>query len=307
MPQEINQKQLDEDKLLIDAFINSLWMENGLSKNTLDAYRRDLAVYAHWTAQGYGNNFIFSAKDDLYRFLSVRVNEGIKPRSIARWLSSMRRLYRYLLRENYIEMDPTEFLELPKLGHSLPVTLSEKEVEKLLEAPDITDPLGFRDKAMLELLYATGLRVTELVGLPFMSLSLAQGIVRVTGKGNKDRLIPFGEEASYWLNEYIKTMRPDILNGRTCNFLFVTKRGNLMTRQAFWYIIKKYALIAGIKTHLSPHVLRHAFATHLLNHGADLRVVQLLLGHSDLSTTQIYTHVAKQRLQKLHAQHHPRG
>jgi integrase/recombinase XerD len=307
MPEEINQKQLDEDNLLIDEFINGLWMENGLSQNTLDAYRRDLAVYANWTAQGYGHSFIYSAKDDLYRFLSVRVDAGIKPRSIARWLSSMRRLYRYLLRENYIEMDPSEFIDLPKLGHSLPVSLSEKEVEKLLEAPDITDPIGFRDKAMLELLYATGLRVTELVSLPFMSLSLAQGIVRVTGKGNKDRLVPFGEEASYWLSEYIKTMRPDILNGKTCNSLFVTKRGNFMTRQAFWYIIKKYALIAGIKTHLSPHVLRHAFATHLLNHGADLRIVQLLLGHSDLSTTQIYTHVAKQRLQNLHAQHHPRG
>jgi len=303
----LNQQQFEQDQALINIFINALWLENGLSKHTLEAYRRDLSAYASWTAQGHAGSFIDCGKDDLYHFLSIRVNEGIKPRSIARWLSSIRRFYRYLLRENKIDIDPSEFIESPKLGHSLPVSLSENDVDRLLDAPDLNDVIGFRDKAMLELLYATGLRVSELVTLPFMSLSLNQGIVRVVGKGDKERLVPFGEEASSWLSDYIKTIRTDILNGRTCNFLFVTKRGNHMTRQAFWYIIKKYALIAGIKTHLSPHVLRHAFATHLLNHGADLRVVQLLLGHSDLSTTQIYTHIAKQRLQNLHTQHHPRG
>ncbi len=303
----MNELQYQEDKQLIDKFVNSLWLENGLSQHTLDAYSRDLSSYANWAAQGHASDFTGSSKDDLYNFLSCRINNGIKPRSIARWLSSIRRFYAYLLRENRIEIDPSEFLESPKLGHSLPVSLSEKEVEKLLDTPDLNDVLGFRDKAMLELLYATGLRVTELVSLPFTSMSLNQGIVRVTGKGNKERLVPFGDEASFWLSDYINTIRPDILNGRVCNYLFVTRRGNYMTRQAFWYIIKKYALLADIKTQLSPHVLRHAFATHLLNHGADLRVVQLLLGHSDLSTTQIYTHIAKQRLQSLHALHHPRG
>jgi integrase/recombinase XerD len=303
----MNEQQFEEDKELINKFVNSLWLENGLSQHTLEAYRSDLSGYANWAAQGNAGCFIGASKDHLYNFLIYRVNGGIKPRSIARWLSSIRRFYRYLLRENMLEVDPSEFIESPKLGHSLPVSLSEKEVDRLLDAPDINDAIGFRDKAMLELLYATGLRVSELVSLPFLSLSLNQGIVRVTGKGNKERLVPFGEEASSWLDDYINTIRPDILNGRTCNYLFVTRRGNFMTRQAFWYIIKKYALLANIKNHLSPHVLRHAFATHLLNHGADLRVVQLLLGHSDLSTTQIYTHIAKQRLQSLHAQHHPRG
>ncbi|MFK5984332.1 MAG: site-specific tyrosine recombinase XerD [Pseudomonadota bacterium] len=303
----MNEQQLEIDILLIDKFINSLWLENGLSQNTLDAYKRDLQSYAKWAASGHGSDFIHCNRDQLYRFLTLRINQQIKPRSIARWLSSVRRFFCYLQRENLIYENPSEFIESPKLGHSLPVSLSEQDVERLLDAPDVNDVLGFRDKAMLELLYATGLRVSELVMLPFMSLSLNQGIVRVVGKGSKERLVPFGEMASMWLSDYIKTIRPDILNGRTCNSLFVTKRGNFMTRQAFWYIIKKYAPIAGIKTHLSPHVLRHAFATHLLNHGADLRVVQLLLGHSDLSTTQIYTHIAKQRLQTLHAQHHPRG
>ncbi len=303
----MNQQHLAADKQLIDQFINSLWLENGLSQHTLEAYRRDLSLYSKWAAEGNASQLVACSKEDLYQYLTLRVNDKIKPRSIARWLSSIRRFFTYLQRENIILEDPSEFIESPKLGYSLPVSLSENDVDKLLDAPDLNDVIGFRDKAMLELLYATGLRVSELVGLPIMSLSINQGIVRIIGKGNKERLVPFGEEASSWLSEYIKNIRPDILNGKQCAFLFVTKRGSSMTRQAFWYIIKKYSLIAGIKTHLSPHVLRHAFATHLLNHGADLRVVQLLLGHSDLSTTQIYTHIAQQRLQSLHAQHHPRG
>jgi len=302
-----NKQQLDADEALIEQFTDSLWMENGLSQNTLSAYRQDLLGLAKWSAAGNAKTLDSLQRNELYRYMSLRVTEGSKSRSIARWLSSVRRFYQYLLRENILKDDPSALLESPKLGRALPSTLSESEVENLLSCPDTDELLGFRDRSMLELLYATGLRVSELVEMDLVALSLSHGVVRVIGKGNKERLVPMGEEAVYWLQEYIQKVRPNILNSRQTNKLFVTKRGDGMTRQAFWYIIKKYALAAGIKTKLSPHVLRHAFATHLLNHGADLRVVQMLLGHTDLSTTQIYTHIARQRLKSLHAEHHPRG
>lgn len=296
-----------QDKAMIEQFVNRIWLEDGLSPQTISAYRTDLLGLSDWAFQS--NLPIISQlnREHLYAYLAYRSEHKISARSMARWLSTVRRFYRYLLREKLIDSDPTALLESPKIGHQLPITMSELEVNKLLESPDIGCVLGLRDKAMLELLYATGLRVSELVGLDFFSISLSQGVIRVTGKGDKERLVPFGEQATEWLEKYLKFSRPDILHQRQSNKLFVTKRGGGMTRQAFWYIIKKYAFKAEIKITLSPHVLRHAFASHLLNHGADLRVVQLLLGHSDLSTTQIYTHVAKQRLQDLHAQHHPRG
>jgi integrase/recombinase XerD len=232
---------------------------------------------------------------------------GIKARSTARLLSTVRRFYQYLVRENRLVEDPSSLLESPKLGKPLPKTLSESQVETLLNAPDIDDPLGLRDRAMLELIYATGLRVSELVTLDLTGLSLQQGIVRVIGKGSKERLVPMGEEALSWITTYLKNARGILLGAHVSDKVFVTRRGGGMTRQTFWHIIKRYAERAGIRVTLSPHVLRHAFATHLLNHGADLRVVQMLLGHSDLSTTQIYTHIARERLKELHAQHHPRG
>jgi len=303
----INQQQLTEDEALIERFTDSLWMENGLSQHTLNAYRQDLMGLAKWTAEGNAKSLEQLQKNDLYRYISLRVANGSKARSIARWLSTIRRFYQFLLREMVIKDDPSALLESPKLGRSLPATLSEADVENLLDSPNTDDSLGFRDRCMLELLYATGLRVSELVELELLSVSLSHGVVRVIGKGNKERLVPMGEEAITWLQEYVRKIRPDILNSRQSSKLFVTKRGSGMTRQAFWYIIKKYAQLAGLRNQLSPHVLRHAFATHLLNHGADLRVVQMLLGHSDLSTTQIYTHIAHQRLKSLHAEHHPRG
>jgi len=303
----INKQQLELDEALIERFIDSLWMENGLSQHTLSAYRQDLMGLSKWTAAGNAETLESLQKNDLYRYMTLRVSQGTKSRSIARWLSTVRRFYQYLVREMILKDDPSALLESPKLGRALPTSLSETEVEDLLNSPNTDDSLGFRDRCMLELLYATGLRVSELVEMDLVSLSLSHGVVRVIGKGSKERLVPMGEEAIVWLQDYIKKIRPDILNGRQTNKLFVTKRGDGMTRQAFWYIIKKYAQIAGIRTKLSPHVLRHAFATHLLNHGADLRVVQMLLGHTDLSTTQIYTHIARQRLKSLHAEHHPRG
>ena len=233
---------------------------------------------------------------------------GLTARSTARTLSSVRSFYRYLLRENKVVIDPTLQIDNPKMGRKLPDTLSEQEVEQLLEAPDVETPLGLRDRTMLEFLYAAGLRVSELVNLKITEINLRQGVLRVTGKGSKERLVPIGEEALRWLNGFVKDSRPSLLKGVTASdVVFPSNRGGCMTRQAFWYRVKLHAQTAGIRTHLSPHTLRHAFATHLLNHGADLRVVQLLLGHSDLSTTQIYTHVAKHRLKSLHKQHHPRG
>lgn len=289
----------------LDSFIDHLWLEDGLSKNTLESYRLDLTTFALWLAKQ-SKQLVTVDQADIQQYLAVKFPLS-KPRSIGRLIASMRRFYRYLLRENKISKDPTLQIESPKLPRSLPKSLNEEEVVALLNAPNIAEPAGLRDRAMLELLYACGLRVSELVGVKATEVSINEGVVRVTGKGSKTRLVPMGEEAADWLSRYIKEARSAILQKRLCDALFVTNRGEAMTRQAFWYLIKRYALIAGITKHMSPHVLRHAFATHLLNHGADLRVVQMLLGHSDISTTQIYTHVARERLKQLHSMHHPRG
>lgn len=290
----------------IERFTDALWMEHGLSKNTLAAYRNDLAGLAIWLAAR-GRELRSARRQDLLAYLSERVTDGARPRTTARLVSSMRRYYRFLIREGSLQEDPSVRIETPRIGRPLPDTLSESEVEALLDAPETADPLGLRDRAMLELLYACGLRVSELVGLTSDQVNLTQGVVRLMGKGNKERLVPLGEEAVDWLQRYIDEGRLELAADSSARQLFITRRGTGMTRQAFWYRIRHYAVISGINKHLSPHTLRHAFATHLLNHGADLRVVQMLLGHSDLSTTQIYTHVARERLKELHAQHHPRG
>ncbi len=294
------------DAALIELFLDSLWVERGASDHTLTAYGSDLRALALSLAQK-GGTLQSAARDDLLDYLARRVQQGAKPRTTARLLSSQRRFYRYLLREGRIQADPTARIDAPKLGRPLPKSLTEEDVEMLLAAPDIAEPLGLRDRAMLELLYASGLRVSELVGLKLGEVSLTQGVVRIFGKGGKERLVPMGEECLEWLQRYLDEARPVLLAGRVADVVFVTRRAAAMTRQAFWYLIKRYARQAGISTTLSPHTLRHAFATHLLNHGADLRVLQMLLGHGDLSTTQIYTHVARERLKSLHAIHHPRG
>lgn len=288
----------------IDLFLDSLWVEAGLSDNTLAAYGSDLKIFSKWLNK---KTVVEAEERDIALFLASRYKQGIGSRSSARILSSLRRFYGYLHRENTIEVDPTVLIEAPHIGRFLPESLSEIDVESLLESPDPANALGCRDKAMFELLYATGLRVSELIRLKFEQVNFRQGFVKVVGKGKKERLVPVGEQAMEWLEQYMKEARTEILASNQCDYLFVTKRGADMTRQAFWYIIKRYAKKAGIKKHLSPHTLRHAFATHLLNHGADLRVVQLLLGHSDLSTTQIYTHIAQERLKSMHAKFHPRG
>jgi integrase/recombinase XerD len=291
---------------LIARFLDAVWMERGLSSNTLAAYRADLVALARWlTARHVA--LPRTGRADLMDFIAARVHGGARPRSTARQLSSFRRFFRYLIREGLITEDPTAQIAMPKIGRSLPRSLSESEVEALLAAPAVADPLGHRDRTMLEVLYATGLRVSELVHLKLGQVNLNQGVIRVLGKGNRERLIPLGEEAVRWLRTFIESGRTDILLDRSTDFLFPTRRGDRMTRQAFWHIIKRYARKASVDRDLSPHTLRHAFATHLLNHGADLRVVQMLLGHSDLSTTQIYTHVARERLKELHSGHHPRG
>ncbi|MEY3106945.1 MAG: site-specific tyrosine recombinase XerD [Pseudomonadota bacterium] len=289
---------------LIDQFLDAVWVEHGLSKNTLSAYNSDLRIFAKWLST---KSLLDVDKADLSKFLASRYEAGIGNRSTARILSSLRRFYGYYIRENDILSDPTLLIESPHIGRTLPVSLSELDVELLLSAPEVSNTNGFRDKTMLEMLYATGLRVSELVGLKFEQISFRQGVVRIIGKGNKERLVPVGEEAMSWLEAYMNQARKTILGGRQCDYLFVTNRGDCMTRQAFWHIIKRHAKKAGISKELSPHTLRHAFATHLLNHGADLRVVQLLLGHSDLSTTQIYTHIARERLKEIHSKFHPRG
>jgi len=291
---------------LLDTFIDRLWLEEGLSRNTLESYRRDLSQFAGWLDQYAGKSLLEVERVDLERYLAVRFPQ-VKPRSVARLVASLRRFYRMMVRDGQLAHDPTLQLASPKLPRSLPKSLSEEEVEHLLEAPDTEQPIGLRDRAMLETLYATGLRVSELVTLKVSEVSLDMGVVRVMGKGSKERLVPLGEEALDWIRRYLAEARPMILERRLSESLFVTQRGQAMTRQAFWYLIKRYARQAGILKPLSPHVMRHAFATHLLNHGADLRVVQMLLGHADISTTQIYTHVARERLKQLHAIHHPRG
>lgn len=295
--------QIETDAL--DTFIDHLWLEDGLSKNTLESYRADLSQFSVWLSNQ-KIALLSASQANIQQYLAVKFPQS-KPRSIGRLVASLRRFYRYCLREHLIAEDPTLQIESPKLPRSLPKSLNEQEVEDLLDAPDINQPIGLRDRAMLELLYASGLRVSELVNIQVNEVSTQDGVVRVTGKGSKTRLVPMGEEAADWIVRYLKISRPEILQNKMSDALFVTTRAGAMTRQAFWYLIKRYALQAGIDKPMSPHVLRHAFATHLLNHGADLRVVQMLLGHSDISTTQIYTHVARERLKKLHSDHHPRG
>ena len=292
---------------LIDEFCDALWLEDGLSRNTLDAYRRDLAQFIQWLAEQRGKDLMAADHGDLQSYLAHQFQKKTRATSAARLLSSLKRIYRWLLRQNRIKVDPTLNIEAPKLPRTLPKSLTEADVESLLAAPDIATPRGERDRAMVEVLYASGLRVSELVTLKLSQVSQDMGVVRVLGKGSKERLVPLGEEALARVKRYVAVARPALLSGQASDDLFVTAHGGAMTRQSFWQIIKRYALQAGLKASISPHVLRHAFATHLLNHGADLRVVQLLLGHSDISTTQIYTHVARERLKQLHAAHHPRG
>ncbi|OOF39994.1 site-specific tyrosine recombinase XerD [Rodentibacter rarus] len=292
---------------LVDLFLNEYWIEKGLSENTVQSYRLDLTALCDWLDK---NNLSLETLDaiDLQGFLGERVEQGYKATSTARMLSAMRKLFQYLYREKYRTDDPTAILSSPKLPTRLPKYLSEQQVSDLLNTPDVDIPLELRDKAMLELLYATGLRVTELVSLTIENMSVQQGVVRVIGKGNKERIVPMGEEAAYWIRQFMLYGRPMLLNGQSSDIVFPSQRAQQMTRQTFWHRVKHYAILANIDGDtLSPHVLRHAFATHLVNHGADLRVVQMLLGHSDLSTTQIYTHVAKERLKRLHERFHPRG
>ncbi|MFQ3218399.1 MAG: integrase/recombinase XerD [Paraglaciecola sp.] len=291
----------------IEQFLDGIWLEKGLSDNTLSAYRSDLSQFSRFANKQSSQWLITTVRSEEIEFyLAHRYDLGLSERSTARFLSSLRRFCAYLLQQGIRQDDPVSVLQNPKLKQSLPKIISEQQVDDLLNAPVIEDPIGLRDKAMLEVLYATGLRVTELISLRIDQLSVAQGVVRVIGKGNKERLVPLGEEALDWLGIYLKQGRSLLLKTET-DVLFPSSRGSMMTRQTFWHRIKVYAAMAAINVDLSPHTLRHAFATHLLNHGADLRVVQMLLGHSDLSTTQIYTHVATQRLQELVARHHPRG
>lgn len=290
----------------LERFLDALWLEHGLSENTLKAYRGDLeALNAYLSEHEVG--LVAAQPHHLHAFLHTMFQRNASARTVARCLSAQRRFYRYLLRENRIAQDPTAEIAAPQLGRSLPASLTERQVEDLLCAPDTGTALGLRDRTMLEMFYATGLRVSELVNLRINELDAITGVVRVMGKGGKERLVPLGESALDYLQHYLNQARVDLLRGKKSDALFVTRRAGAMTRQACWQMIKRYGLIAGIRTPLSPHTMRHAFATHLLNHGADLRSVQMLLGHADLSTTQIYTHVAQERLKKLHAEHHPRG
>ena len=294
------------DEAVIEAFVDGVWTERGLRPNTLAAYRSDLGTLSGWLRRR-ERRLLEVARADLLDYLAWQSRKGAKARSTARQLSCLRQFYRHAVRESWIDSDPSANIDSPRLGRPLPKSITETEVEALLAAPDLESPEGLRDRAMLEVLYAAGLRVSELVGLRPEEVSLGQGLVRIFGKGGKERLVPLGDEAALWLQRFVREARPEILGERPCNELFPTRRGAGMTRQAFWYVIKRHAQQAGIQRHLSPHTLRHAFATHLVNHGADLRVVQMLLGHSDLSTTQIYTHVARERLKELHRQHHPRA
>jgi integrase/recombinase XerD len=291
----------------IDEFCDALWLEDGLSRNTLDSYRRDLRQFAGWIEARDGSDLLAAEQSLIQDYLAYKFRTKARATTAARLLSSLKRFYRHAVRQNLITVDPTLRIEAPKLPRSLPKTLTEADVESLLAAPPVDEPLGLRDRAMLEVLYASGLRVSELVTLKTPQISRDMGVVRVLGKGSKERLVPLGEEALGWLERYLRESRPVLLGQRVSDALFVTARAAGMTRQSFWHLLKRYALQAGLHKPISPHTLRHAFATHLLNHGADLRVVQLLLGHSDISTTQIYTHVARERMKQLHAKHHPRG
>jgi integrase/recombinase XerD len=290
----------------IDEFCDTLWLEDGLARNTLDAYRRDMNLFAQWLQAERGRDVYGAQAEDLIAYFAARHPDS-KATSANRRLAVLKRFYQFALRQNRIAADPCLKMKSAKQPPRFPKTLTEAQVEALLAAPDVNTALGLRDRTMLELMYASGLRVSELVLLKSVEVGMNEGVLRITGKGAKTRLVPFGEEARAWIERYLKESRPAILGGQIADALFVTARGDGMTRQMFWTLIKKYALRAAINAPLSPHTLRHAFATHLLNHGADLRVVQLLLGHADISTTQIYTHVARERLKHLHARHHPRG
>ena len=292
-------------EILIDNFIDELWLEKGLSKNTLTAYRNDIQTFSNWYK---GNSLLEVERVDLLDYLADRLKQGFSSRSTARSLSSLRAFYSHLTVRHNLKEDPTSRVESPKLGRSLPKTLSEEEVERLIQAPDVDDDIGLRDRAMLELIYACGLRVSELISLDILNINLRQGVIRVIGKGEKERLVPMGEEALHWIERYINKSRPNFIKAdNKITEVFLSKRGKAMTRQTFWYRLKEYAQLASINKELSPHTLRHAFATHLINHGADLRTVQLLLGHSSLSTTQIYTEVSRHRMKEIHNEHHPRG
>ncbi|MGZ5080382.1 MAG: site-specific tyrosine recombinase XerD [Usitatibacter sp.] len=293
---------------LLDRFSDGLWLSDGLARNTLESYRRDVAQFARWLDEAHGKALLEARAADLQRHLAWQVeSKHAKPRSTSRLVSSLKRFFQFAVREGLRADDPASELESPKLPRSLPKSLSEEQVEALLAAPDVATAKGLRDRAMLETLYASGLRVSELVGLKTVQVSLDMGVLRILGKGSKERLTPLGQEAAAWIERYQREARPEILRARKSDAMFVTSRGGPMTRQSFWALIKRHAATAGIRHAISPHTLRHAFATHLINHGADLRVVQLLLGHADISTTQIYTHVARERLKALHRKHHPRG
>jgi len=295
------------DQVVIEGFLDGLWLERGLQPNTLQAYGADLRAFADWLGER-EKTLLQARRAELQGYLAERVGQGHSIRSVQRLVSTLKRFYRYQVRTGRLADDPSATIDTPKTGRHLPHTLSEAEVESLIDAPDTTHPRGLRDRAMLETLYACGLRVSELVALPTDALNRAHGVIRLQGKGGRERLVPVGEQALDWIGTYLYSARPALLRGRgDSNAVFVTARGGPMTRQAFWYSVKRYARDVGIERPLSPHTLRHAFATHLLNHGADLRAVQMLLGHSDLSTTQIYTHIAQARLHALHAEHHPRG
>lgn len=291
---------------IIEQFCDQIWMEQGLSDATLSSYRSDLKLFSQWL-QKQGKTLTNSGGSDIQQYLAERYSKQYSSRSTARFLSSARKFYRYLLQANLIKVDPTQQIESPKIQPPVPKSLSEDEVDSLLSQPDLDTALGLRDKAMLELLYSSGLRITELISVEMNQIGFQQGVMRVIGKGNKERIVPIGEEALQAIAQYIRHGRAELANEKVSDWLFLSTRGQRMTRQTFWHRIKFYAKTAGIRKHLSPHTLRHAFATHLLNHGADLRTLQMLLGHSDLSTTQIYTYVAKERLKQLHSQHHPRG
>jgi len=291
----------------IKLFLDALWLEDGLSKNTLEAYRSDLEIFAQWLDMTHQRNLLQTSAVEITQFMAIRRSD--KATSANRRLTVLKRFFRYMIRQNFLTEDPCLQLRPAKQGMRMPISLTEQQVEALLQAPNLEEDLGLRDRAMIELMYASGLRVSEMIHLKLIHLRLNEGIIHIMGgKGNKERLVPFGGEAAQYLQQYLEQARPQLLQNQTSEYLFIGRHtANCLTRQAFWYVIKRYAQIAGIPGHLSPHTLRHAFATHLLNHGADLRVVQLLLGHADISTTQIYTHIARERLKNIHQQHHPRG